>query len=103
VDYTNQSTGAKTTVASGSSSGRGAVIIAGIYSGKLIPELRGKLIFADSGSGEVFAAADRGTNPWPLQSVMRITSGVISALGFNSDGELFIGTESGEILAVYAN
>lgn len=70
-----------------------------IYRGSRFTELEGAYIFADGVSGEVFASiatgATRTTRP-----IMQLTKNQISAIGEDADGELYIGTPSGELLTL---
>ena len=70
-----------------------------IYRGSRFTELEGAYIFADGVSGEVFASiatgATRATRP-----IMQLTKNQISAIGEDADGELYIGTPSGELLTL---
>ncbi|MEX2547576.1 MAG: PQQ-dependent sugar dehydrogenase [Chloroflexota bacterium] len=74
-----------------------AVVGAHVYRGDLIPDLRGKLVFADySGnpetpSGQVFAAAPATEvgEMWPWQKLLEVDAR-IQSMGQDADGELYL-------------
>jgi glucose/arabinose dehydrogenase len=97
LDYTTSST---SSVATGATTTKSAVLAAGIYRGKMLPALHGKLILADSRTGEVFAAKETPNLPWQRGAVLKLPERSVTAMGFDSTGELYIGTSAGELFAV---
>jgi glucose/arabinose dehydrogenase len=72
-----------------------------MYRGSRLPELRDSYIFADGASGEVFAStASTGTRV--TRRILQLTKSQISAIGEDADGEIYIGTPSGELLTLRA-
>jgi glucose/arabinose dehydrogenase len=96
LDHTATNTN---TVATGETATKSAIRAAGIYRGKNLPALHGKLIFADTSSGEVFAAKET-QNLWQREVVLKLAERSITALGFDSAGELYLGTSAGELFTV---
>jgi glucose/arabinose dehydrogenase len=70
-----------------------------IYRGSRFTELEGAYIFADGVSGEVFASIATGATR-TTRLIMQLTKNQISAIGEDADGELYIGTPSGELLTL---
>jgi glucose/arabinose dehydrogenase len=70
-----------------------------IYRGSRFAELEGSYIFADSASGAVFASI-AGTGTRATRRVLQLTKNPISAIGEDANGEIYIGTLSGELLTL---
>jgi glucose/arabinose dehydrogenase len=70
-----------------------------VYRGSRFPELQGSYIFSDSASGEVFASA-AGTGTRGSSRVLQLTKNQISVIGEGADGEIYIGTLSGQLLSL---
>ncbi len=70
-----------------------------IYRGSRFAELEGSYIFADSASGAVFASI-AGTDTRATRRVLQLTNNPISAIGEDANGEIYIGTLSGELLTL---
>ncbi len=70
-----------------------------IYRGSRFPELEGAYIFADGVSGEVFASTAAGAAR-NTRRIIQLTKNQISAIGEDADGEVYIGTPSGELFTL---
>ena len=70
-----------------------------VYRGSRFPTLQDSYIFADSASGEVFASpAGAGTRSY--SRILQLSKNEISAIGEGADGEIYIGTLSGQLLSL---
>lgn len=70
-----------------------------IYRGSHFPELEGAYIFADGASGEVFASKSEGAAR-NTRKIIQLPKNQISAIGEDADGELYIGTPSGDLFTL---
>lgn len=70
-----------------------------IYRGSRFPELEGSYIFADGERGAVFAST-AGIGTRTTRRILQIAKKQISVIGEDANGEIYIGTPSGELLTL---
>lgn len=77
-----------------------ATLIGGVvYRGSLIPQLRGRYIFAEAGSGQLFTLVQAG-GTWQHHPLMTIQGETVSSIGADADGEILITTREGSLFTL---
>ncbi len=69
-----------------------------VYRGKVIPELVGRYIFGDYGSGTIWTLTEQGGS-WKKDLIFK-TNRHITSFGEDSEGELYVVTFEGEIAQI---
>lgn len=78
---------------------KGPMIGGVLYRGNKIAALRGKYIFADENSGQLYAA-EEAPDSWKPLPILKVPGQTITSIGEDSQGEIFITTREGLLLAV---
>ncbi len=69
----------------------------GIYRNTRIPSLTEQFIFAESESGMIYAAQETSPQTWTYREIARLSGENISALGQDSEGEIYVATSNGSL------
>lgn len=71
-----------------------------LYQGDRYPELRESLLFADRGSGTVYAMNEKSPKVWGYRAIAQAPQGAITAIGSGNDGTIYIATDMGKLFSV---
>ena len=84
--------------------GPGRLISGGVYRGSQLTGMHGDLIFAHTHTGKIFAANNGAGAIWSYREVANLpknsSSGLISSIGSDKSGELYLTTENGLLFAL---
>jgi len=73
-----------------------------VYRGNAIPSLAGKYLYADFGSGILWALSELSNGQWRNEELLR-TGGNISSFGEDEQGELYVADYGGSVLQIVSD
>jgi|GEM_PF-1331166 len=68
------------------------------YRGSSLSKIQNSMIFAESASGTIYTAREKTPGVWEHKELAKLPNMIISALGTDSRGEIWLATEGGELL-----
>jgi glucose/arabinose dehydrogenase len=71
-----------------------------IYRGSSLSQIQNSIIFAESASGTIYTAREKTPGVWAHKELAKLPNMIISALGTDSRGEIWVATEGGELLGL---